>query len=160
MKQGLNDAKTTLDHVLTSQAKAFHWAATAVGALGFIPGLGQLADLASMGLEWESQAANVLHAAISGGDITQALEEAGFSDAAQVVGCISGPEVKIAMREGLAKELIERAANAGVDLAVSQAQSYAEDYLNNLKERLEASPMQAAYAPSQVGTTASSQKVA
>ncbi len=64
------------------------------------------------------------------------------------------------MREGLAKELIERAANAAVDLTVSQAQSYAEDCLNNLKERLEASPMHAAGAPSQVGTTASSQNVA
>ncbi|WP_305884442.1 HrpF/NolX family T3SS translocon protein [Bradyrhizobium sp. CCGUVB4N] len=160
MKQGLNDAKARLDHMLAAQSKALDWAATAVGTLGFIPGLGELADLASMGLEWEAQAANILHAAISGGDITQALEEAGFSDVAQVVGCIAGPEVKLAMREGLAKELIERAANAGVDLAVSEAQSYAEDYLNNLKEHLEAGPMPAGYAPSQVGTTASSQKVA
>ncbi|WP_305880504.1 HrpF/NolX family T3SS translocon protein [Bradyrhizobium sp. CCGUVB1N3] len=160
LMHALEGAKPLLDELLTAESRALDWAATAVGALGFIPGLGEVADAASMVLEWESQGANILHAAISGGNMTQALEEAGFSDVAQVVGCISGPQVKLAMREGLAKELIERAANAGVDLAVSEAQSYAEDYLNNLKEHLEAGPMPAGYAPSQVGTTASSQKVA
>ncbi|MCP3476663.1 HrpF/NolX family T3SS translocon protein [Bradyrhizobium sp. CCGUVB1N3] len=133
-----------LDDVTKVGSKVLDWTATAVGALGFIPGLGELADAASMVIECESQAANLLHTAISGGNMKQALEEAGLGVAAQAIGCISGPEVKIAMREGLAKELIERAANAGVDLTVSQAQSHAEDYLNNLKERLEASPMQAA----------------
>ncbi|WP_035663990.1 HrpF/NolX family T3SS translocon protein [Bradyrhizobium sp. Ec3.3] len=132
-----------LDDVTKVGSKVLDWTATAVGALGFIPGLGELADAASMVIECESQAANLLHTAISGGNMKQALEEAGLGVAAQAIGCISGPEVKIAMREGLAKELMERAANAGVDLAVSQAQSYAQDYLNNLKERLEASPMQA-----------------
>ncbi|KYH01590.1 hypothetical protein SE91_26610 [Bradyrhizobium sp. DOA1] len=132
-----------LDGVLKVGSNVLDWAATAVGVLGFIPGLGELTDLASMVLESESQAANLLHTAITGGNLKQALEEAGLSLAAQAVGCISGPEVKIAMREGLAKQAIQEAATAGVSLPVSMAQSYAEDYLNNVKGRIESEGMQA-----------------
>ncbi|WP_439373194.1 HrpF/NolX family T3SS translocon protein [Bradyrhizobium sp. DASA03120] len=133
-----------LDGVLKVGSNVLDWAATAVGVLGFIPGLGELTDLASMVLESEAQAANLLHTAISGGNIKQALEEAGLSLAAQAVGCVGGPEVKLAMREGLAKQAIQEAATAGVNLPVSMAQSYAEDYLNNLKVRIESEGMQAA----------------
>ncbi|MGL3104817.1 HrpF/NolX family T3SS translocon protein [Bradyrhizobium sp. BR 1432] len=133
-----------LDDVLKVGSKVLDWAATAVGVLGFIPGLGELTDLASMVLESEAQAANLLHTAITGGNIKQALEEAGLSLAAQAVGCIGGPEVKLAMREGLTKQAIQEAATAGVNLPVSMAQSYAEDYLNSLKERIESADMQAA----------------
>ncbi|WP_311738719.1 HrpF/NolX family T3SS translocon protein [Bradyrhizobium sp. NC92] len=134
----------TLDDVLKVGSKVLDWAATAVGVLGFIPGLGELADLASMVLESEAQAANLLHTAITGGNIKQALEEAGLSLAAQAVGCIGGPEVKLAMREGLMKQAIQEAATTGVNLPVSMAQSYAEDYLNTLKDRIESEGMQAA----------------
>ncbi|MBO4227537.1 HrpF/NolX family T3SS translocon protein [Bradyrhizobium neotropicale] len=133
-----------LDDVLKVGSKVLDWAATAVGVLGFIPGLGELADLASMALEAEAQAANLLHTAITGGNLKQALEEAGLSLAAQAVGCIAGPEVKLAMREGLVKQAIQEAATAGINLPVSMAQSYAEDYLNNLKARIESERMQAA----------------
>jgi len=135
-----------INDVLKVGSKVLDWAATAVGVLGFIPGLGELADLASMVLEAEAQAANLLHTAISGGNIKQALEEAGLSLAAQAVGCIGGPEVKLAMREGLVKQVIQEAATAGINLPVSVAQSYAEDYLNNLKARIESERMQAAGA--------------
>ncbi|MGV7213423.1 HrpF/NolX family T3SS translocon protein [Bradyrhizobium sp. UFLA05-112] len=132
-----------LDDVLKVGSKVLDWAATAVGVLGFVPGLGELADLASMELESEAQIANLLHTAITGGNIKQALEEAGLGIAAQAVGCISGPEVKLAMREGLAKQAIQEAATAGVDLPVSVAQSYAENYLQNLKERVASERTQA-----------------
>ncbi|GGI27772.1 MULTISPECIES: HrpF/NolX family T3SS translocon protein [Bradyrhizobium] len=132
------------DEVLKVGSNVLDWAATAVGVLGFIPGLGELTDLASMILESEAQAANLLHTAITGGNIKQALEEAGLNLAAQAVGCIGGPEVKLAMREGLTKQAIQEAATAGVNLPVSMAQSYAEDYLNSLKERIESADMQAA----------------
>ncbi|MGY4473830.1 type III secretion translocon protein HrpF [Bradyrhizobium sp. USDA 3364] len=135
-----------INDVLKVGSKVLDWAATAVGVLSFIPGLGELADLASMVLESEAQAANLLHTAISGGNIKQALEEAGLNLAAQAVGCIGGPEVKLAMREGLVKQAIQEAATAGVNLPVSVAQSYAEDYLNNLKARIESERMQAAGA--------------
>jgi type III secretion translocon protein HrpF len=62
------------------------------------------------------------------------------------VGCIAGPEVKLAMREGLVKQAIQEAATAGINLPVSVAQSYAEDYLNNLKARIESERLQAAGA--------------
>ncbi|MGY8678337.1 HrpF/NolX family T3SS translocon protein [Bradyrhizobium sp. UFLA05-153] len=133
-----------LDDVLKVGSKVLDWAATAVGVLGFIPGLGELTDLASMLLECESQAANLVHTAISGGNMKKALEEAGLSLAAQAVGCISGPEVKLALRDGLAKKVLEETATGAVDLTVSEAQSYAENYLNDLKERLETGPMLAA----------------
>ncbi|WIW50376.1 HrpF/NolX family T3SS translocon protein (plasmid) [Bradyrhizobium sp. 62B] len=131
-----------VDDVLKVGSKVLDWAATAVGVLGFIPGLGELADLASMVLESEAQAANLLHAAITGGNIKQALEEAGLSLAAQAVGCIGGPEVKLAMRDGLVKQAIQEAGTAGVNLPVSMAQSYAEDYLDALKDRIESESMQ------------------
>ncbi|WP_027554641.1 HrpF/NolX family T3SS translocon protein [Bradyrhizobium sp. Cp5.3] len=121
-----------LDDVLKVGSNVLDWAATGVGVLGFIPGLGELADLASMALESEAQVAHLLQTAIAGGNMKQALEEAGLSIAAQAVGCISGPEVKLAMREGLAKHAIQEAATAGVNLPVSVAQSYAEIYLQNL----------------------------
>jgi len=132
-----------LDDVLKVGSKVIDWAATAVGVLGVIPGLGELADLASMVLESEAQAANLLHTAITGGNLKQALEEAGLSLAAQAVGCIAGPEVKLAMREGLVKQAIQEAATAGINLPVSMAQSYAENYLNDLKARIESERTQA-----------------
>ncbi len=135
-----------LDDVLKVGSKLLDWTATAVGVLGFIPGLGELADLASMVMEAEAQAANLLHTAITGGNIKQALEEAGLSLAAQAVGCIAGPEVKIAIREGLVKQAIQEAATAGINLPVSMAQSYAENYLDNLKARIESERTQAAGA--------------
>ncbi|MGL3210433.1 HrpF/NolX family T3SS translocon protein [Bradyrhizobium sp. BR 1433] len=57
----------------------------------------------------------------------KALKEVGINLAAQAVGCISGPEVKLALREGLAKKVLEEAATRGIDLSVSQAQSYAQN---------------------------------
>ncbi|XIA67440.1 HrpF/NolX family T3SS translocon protein [Bradyrhizobium sp. TZ2] len=135
-----------VDDVLKVGSKVLDWAATGVGLLGFIPGLGQFADLASMVLESEAQVANLLHTAISGGNIKQALEEAGLSLAAQAVSCVAGPEVKIAMREGLVKQAIQEAATAGINLPVSMAQSHAENYLNHLKGRIESERMQIAGA--------------
>ncbi|WP_445219699.1 HrpF/NolX family T3SS translocon protein [Bradyrhizobium sp. Pa8] len=149
-----------LDDVAKVGSKVLDWTATAVGVLGFIPGLGELTDVISMGLELESQAANLLHTAISGGNMKQALEEAGLNLAAQAIGCVGGPEVKLALREGLAKKVLEEASTKGLDLTVSEAQSYAENYLDDLKARLETGPMQAAGVPSQVPATPSFQNVA
>lgn len=131
-----------LDDVLKVGSTVLDFAATAVGTLGFIPGLGELADLGSEALEAESQAANLLHTALSGGNLKQALEEAGLSLAAQAVGDISGPEVKLAMRDGLAKKILEKAMTAGVNMPLAAAQNYAVSYLNNVQARLEGLPTQ------------------
>ncbi|RWO45274.1 MAG: nodulation protein NodX [Mesorhizobium sp.] len=137
-----------VDSVLKIETKVLDLAATAVGLLSFIPGLGQVADLASMVLEAESQAANLLRTAINGGDMKRALEEAGLNMAAQAIGLIAGPEVKLAIRNGLVKHLMEEALAAGIDLSVSTAQDYAEGYVNNLKARLAGGPEQNLSLPS------------
>ncbi|MBB4189003.1 type III secretion translocon protein HrpF [Sinorhizobium terangae] len=137
-------------HAINDVAKAatpvLDWAATAVGVLSFVPGLGQVADLVSAGLEIGSQAVNLLHTAISGGNMKQALEEAGLNLGAQAIGLVSGPQVKLAIRNGLVKKAVEEAATAGINLPLSTAQTYAQDYLNNLQARLKADSVPAAAA--------------
>ncbi|GLR45950.1 nodulation outer protein X [Mesorhizobium amorphae] len=142
-----------VDGVLKVGSKVLDWAATAVGLLSFIPGLGELADLGSMVLEAESQAAKLLHTAITGGDMTKALKEAGLTMGAQALSLVAGPEVKLAMRNGLTKAALEEALSAGINLPVSMAQSYATQYLENVKARLEAGPIAAAGATTQFGMT-------
>ncbi|CDX35237.1 Nodulation outer protein X [Mesorhizobium plurifarium] len=140
-----------IDGVLKVGSQVFDWAATAAGLLSFVPGLGQVADAVSMAIEGASQAAKLIHTAISGGNIKRALAEAGLDFAAQAVSLVAGPEVKLAIRNGLVKAAVEEAVAAGVNLPVAAAKSYAEDYLNNLKARLEAGPMQAAGVPDYAG---------
>ncbi|MDX8461288.1 HrpF/NolX family T3SS translocon protein [Mesorhizobium humile] len=150
----------TIDGVLKVGSKVFDWAATAVGLLSFVPGLGQIADAVSMALEGASQAGKLIHTAISGGNIKKALAEAGLDLAAQAVGLVAGPEVKLAIRNGLAKAALEEAFTAGVNLPVEAAKSYAENYLADLKASLEAGPMQAAGVPDFVGMATLAQRVA
>ncbi|GLU31299.1 HrpF/NolX family T3SS translocon protein [Trinickia caryophylli] len=134
-----------LDDALKIGSKVLDWEATALSALSFIPAIGEVADAASMAIESESQAMNVLHAAISGGNVKQALEEAGLSLAAQAVGDMAGPEAKLAMKEGLTKKVLEKAANQAIDIPVSVAKDYTENYLGNLKTRIEMGPLQEQY---------------
>ncbi|KLK92819.1 hypothetical protein AA309_12400 [Microvirga vignae] len=136
-----------LDGVLKVGSNVLDWASTAVGLLSFIPGLGQLASLGSEVLQLGAQAANLVHTAISGGNMKQALKLAGLNLAAQLVGNIAGPEVKLAIREGLVKKVMEHAVEAAVNLPLSEAQRHVENYLNHLKARIEAEP-QVAGVPS------------
>ncbi|AGH86523.1 HrpF/NolX family T3SS translocon protein [Ralstonia pseudosolanacearum] len=129
-----------IDEALKVEGKLLDWASMAVGALSFIPGVGELADAASTALEAESQGCNILHAMVSGGNVKKALEEAGLNLAAAAIGNIGGPEVRLAMKEGITKIVAEKAINAGINLSVSQAQGYAENYLAGLQGRLEADP--------------------
>lgn len=149
-----------VDSVLKVHSQVLDWAATAVGLLSFIPVIGQVADLASMALASQAQAENLVRTAITGGNMKQALAEAGISVGAQALSLVAGPEVKLAIRNGLVKKAMEEAATAGINLPVSMAQTYAEGYLNNLQARLAAEPVQAAGVPTQIGTTPLSQNVA
>ncbi len=126
-----------IDTALKVEGKLLDWASMAVGALSFIPGIGELADAASTALEAESQGCNVLHAMVSGGNVKKALEEAGLNLAAAAIGNIGGPEVRLAMKEGITKIVAEKAINAGINMGVSEAQDHAENYLAGLKARLE-----------------------
>ncbi|MGZ2402775.1 type III secretion translocon protein HrpF [Rhizobium ruizarguesonis] len=132
-------------------SEVLDWAATAVGLLCFVPVFGPLADVVSMALETESQAANLLHTAIRGGNMKRALAEAGIILGGQSLSFVAGPEVKLAIRNGLAKKAREEALTAGVNMPISAAQLYAEHYLGNIKTRLEAGPMQSAGAPTDYG---------
>ncbi|MBY3517480.1 nodulation protein NOLX [Rhizobium laguerreae] len=139
------------DRLLRVGSEVLDWAATAVGLLCFVPALGQLADVVSMALETESQAANLLHTAISGGNMKRALGEVGVILGGQSLSFVAGPEVKLAIRNGLAKKAREEALTAGVNMPILAAQLYAEDYLSNIKTRLETGPMQSAGAPTDYG---------
>ena len=135
-----------LDEGLKIGSMVLDWGATALGALSFIPGIGELADMGSAVLEGESQAMNIARTVIDGGNLKKALEEAGLSMAAQAVGDIAGPEAKIAMRDGLAKTLLEKAATAGMNMPVQAAQYYAVSAINNMKSRLEGNPTQGVFS--------------
>ncbi|WP_027038910.1 HrpF/NolX family T3SS translocon protein [Mesorhizobium ciceri] len=124
--------------VLKVVSPVLDWAATAVSLLSFVPALGQMADAVSMALSCEAQAANLLRTAITGGNMKQALLEAGINIGGQALSFIAGPEVKLAIRNGLVKQALEEAATAGINLPISMAQDYAEGYLNNLQARLAA----------------------
>ncbi|UVC19221.1 nodulation protein NOLX [Mesorhizobium onobrychidis] len=128
--------------VLKVASPVLDWAATAVGLLSFIPVVGQVADAVSMTLAFQAQAANLLRTAITGGNMKQALIEAGINIGAQALSLIAGPQVKLAIRNGLVKKALEEAATAGIDLPISMAKGYAEDYLYNLQARLAAEPVQ------------------
>ncbi|QND62182.1 HrpF/NolX family T3SS translocon protein [Mesorhizobium huakuii] len=150
----------TVGDVLKVYSTVVDWTATAVGLLSFIPAVGQVADLASMALACEAQALNVVRTAITGGNMKQALLEAGLGVAAQAVSLVAGPQVKLAIRNGLIRKAMEEAATAGINLPLSTAQTYAEEYLNNLQARLNAEPIPAAGIPSPIGTPQLSQNVA
>lgn len=141
----------TVSGVLKVHAQVLDWAATAVGLLSFIPVIGQVADVASMALASQAQAENLVRTAITGGDMKKALLEAGINIGAQALSLVAGPQVKLAIRNGLVKAAMEEAATAGINLPISMAQTYAQDYLYNLKARLTAEPVQAAGLPSQMG---------
>lgn len=150
----------TVGDVLKVYSTVVDWTATAVGLLSFIPAVGQVADLASMALACEAQALNVVRTAITGGNMKQALLEAGLGVAAQAVSLVAGPQVKLAIRNGLIRKAMEEAATAGINLPLSTAQTYAEEYLNNLQARLNAEPVHAAGIPSPISTPQLSQNVA
>nr|WP_040587531.1 HrpF/NolX family T3SS translocon protein [Mesorhizobium alhagi] len=150
----------TVGDVLKVAAPVLDWAATAVGVFSFVPVLGQVADAVSMTLACEAQAANLLRTAITGGNMKQALQEAGISIGAQAASLVAGPGVKLAIRNGLVKQAMEEAVSAGINLPVSMAQTYADGYLNNLQARLAAEPVQAAGVSNQIGTMPLSQNVA
>ena len=133
-----------LDEILKVGSTVWDLAATAATALSFIPGLGEVADAVGVALESQAQAAKLLRTAIDGGDMKKALAESGLSMASQAVGSISGPEAKLALREGLTKKLLEKAATASINLPIEAAKGYTQMYLDNLNLRIQSSQRQTA----------------
>lgn len=128
--------KHVLDTALNIAGKVLDIGSMVIGSLSFIPGLGQIADLVSMAMAAEAQACKILKTIIDGGNIKKALIEAGINMAAAGVGLIAGPEARIALRNGLAEIVVNKALNAGISMAVSEAQQCANEYLMDLKDRL------------------------
>ncbi|WP_211209790.1 HrpF/NolX family T3SS translocon protein [Uliginosibacterium gangwonense] len=126
-----------MDKILNIAGKVFDIGSQIVGALGFIPGFGEIADALSLVAEAESKACKILSTIIEGGNIGKAFAEAGIDMASAALGCIGGPEMRMAMREGLARKLMEKTMNTGIDMAIDQAKSFTDSYLQNLKGRLD-----------------------
>ncbi|CAH0446124.1 hypothetical protein LMG10661_02240 [Ralstonia syzygii subsp. syzygii] len=128
--------KRIMENILTIYSTVMDIASQVVGALGVIPGLGEIADALSMGMAAGASAAKVLSTLLNGGSLKKALAEAGINLASAAVGAIAGPQARVALRNGLAKELVEKALNSGIDLAVDKAKAFTDGYLQDLKGRL------------------------
>ncbi|QCX51621.1 HrpF/NolX family T3SS translocon protein [Ralstonia pseudosolanacearum] len=128
--------KKVMDKILTIYSKVMDIASQVVGALGFIPGLGEIADALSMGMAAGASAAKVLSTLLNGGSLKKALAEAGINLASAALGAVAGPEARVALKNGLTKMLVEKVANTGIDLAVDKAKSFVDGYLQDLKGRL------------------------
>ncbi|MBO9792987.1 MULTISPECIES: HrpF/NolX family T3SS translocon protein [Xanthomonas] len=98
-----------LHEVLKWDSKILDWMSVGLSALNGIPIIGEIADAASIALESEAQAAQVVDTAIQGGDMSLALKIAGINMAGAVVGAIGGPTARIAAK-GVAKGVAEAAA--------------------------------------------------
>lgn len=138
--------KKVMDKVLTIYAKVMDIASQVVGALGVIPGLGEIADALSIGMAAGASAAKVLSTLLDGGNLKKALAEAGINLASAALGAIAGPEARVALKNGLTKMLVEKVANTGIDLAVDKAKSFVDGYLQDLKGRLYANTANAVHA--------------
>ncbi|MHA6822434.1 HrpF/NolX family T3SS translocon protein [Ralstonia pseudosolanacearum] len=128
--------KKVMDKILTIYSKVMDIASQVVGALGFIPGLGEIADALSMGMAAGASAAKVLSTLLNGGSLKKALAEAGINLVSAALSAVAGPEARVALKNGLTKMLVEKVANTGIDLAVDKAKSFVDGYLQDLKGRL------------------------
>lgn len=128
--------KKAMDKILTIYSKVMDIASQVVGALGVIPGLGDIADALSIGMAAGASAAKVLSTLLNGGSLKKALAEAGINLASAALGAVAGPEARVALKNGLSKMLVEKLANTGIDLAVDKAKAFTDGYLQDLKGRL------------------------
>lgn len=135
-----------MDKILNIASKVLDIGSQIIGALGFIPGLGEIADALSLVAEAESKACKILATIIEGGNIGKAFLEAGIDMAGAALGCIGGPEMRMAMCDGLAAKLLEKTVNTGIDMTLDQAKSFTDGYLQNLKTRLDTPAPEYAYS--------------
>lgn len=112
-----------------------------------IPIIGEITDAASIALESEAQAAQVVDTAIQGGDMSLALKLAGINMAGAVVGAVGGPTARIGAK-AVAKGVAEAAAKG-------TAKGVAKGAGKTAAER----PSAAEFAKGYVGGTAISKSV-
>lgn len=135
-----------LHEFLKWDSKILDWMSVGLSALNGIPIIGEIADAASIALESEAQAAQVVDTAIQGGDMSLALKLAGINMAGAVVGAVGGPTARIGAK-GVAKGVAEAAAKGA---AKGTAKSVAKGGGKTAAER----PSAAEFAKGYVGGTA------
>ncbi|MBV6841783.1 HrpF/NolX family T3SS translocon protein [Xanthomonas euvesicatoria] len=131
-----------LHEFLKWDSKILDWMSVGLSALNGIPIIGEIADAASIALESEAQAAQVVDTAIQGGDMSLALKLAGINMAGAVVGAVGGPTARIGAK-GVAKGAAKGAAKG-------TAKSVAKGGGKTAAER----PSAAEFAKGYVGGTA------
>lgn len=135
-----------LHEFLKWDSKILDWMSVGLSALNGIPIIGEIADAASIALESEAQAAQVVDTAIQGGDMSLVLKLAGINMAGAVVGAVGGPTARIGAK-GVAKGVAEAAAKGA---AKGTAKSVAKGGGKTAAER----PSAAEFAKGYVGGTA------
>ncbi|MBO9789434.1 HrpF/NolX family T3SS translocon protein [Xanthomonas phaseoli] len=114
-----------LHEFLKWDSKILDWMSVGLSALNGIPIIGEIADAASIALESEAQAAQVVDTAIQGGDMSLALKLAGINMAGAVVGAVGGPTARIGAK-AIAKGVAEAATKeAGKSAAKATAKGTA-----------------------------------
>ncbi|MBO9876042.1 HrpF/NolX family T3SS translocon protein [Xanthomonas sp. D-99] len=114
-----------LHEFLKWDSKILDWMSVGLSALNGIPIIGEITDAASIALESEAQAAQVVDTAIQGGDMSLALKLAGINMAGAVVGAVGGPTARIGAK-AIAKGVAEAATKeAGKSAAKATAKGTA-----------------------------------
>ncbi|APO95025.1 HrpF/NolX family T3SS translocon protein [Xanthomonas vesicatoria] len=119
-KKDIGTVGKGLHEFLKWDSKILDWASVGLSALNGIPVIGEFADAASLALEGEAQAAQVLDTALQGGDMSLAWKLAGINMAGAVVGAVGGPTARLAAK-GVAKGATEGAAKAASEGATKGA---------------------------------------
>ncbi|WP_416203518.1 HrpF/NolX family T3SS translocon protein [Xanthomonas euvesicatoria] len=113
-KKDVGTFQQGLHEFLKWDSKILDWMSVGLSALNGIPIIGEIADAASIALESEAQAAQVVDTAIQGGDMSLALKLAGINMAGAVVGAVGGPTARIGAK-GVAKGVAEAAAKGAAE---------------------------------------------
>ena len=133
--------KRALDDALQESAKVLGWAAPIMNSLSLIPVFGEAASVASSVLEREALAANILHVAINGGNVDQALEEAAHSFDASVTNTISSESGTARTRANATDNRSDGDADAtpeaASEVSLSVIEAYTLAYLAQLAAQLE-----------------------
>ncbi|WP_372389371.1 HrpF/NolX family T3SS translocon protein [Xanthomonas axonopodis] len=153
-KKDVGTFQQGLHEFLKWDSKILDWMSVGLSALNGIPIIGEIADAASIALESEAQAAQVVDTAIQGGDMSLALKLAGINMAGAVVGAVGGPTARIGAK-GVAKGVAEAAAKEAAEgaakgAAKGTAKSVAKGGGKTAAER----PSAAEFAKGYVGGTA------
>ncbi|MBV6847890.1 HrpF/NolX family T3SS translocon protein [Xanthomonas euvesicatoria] len=124
-KKDVGTFQQGLHEFLKWDSKILDWMSVGLSALNGIPIIGEITDVASIALESEAQAAQVVDTAIQGGDMSLASKLAGINMAGAVVGAVGGPTARLGAK-AIAKGVAEAATKeAGKGAAKATAKGTA-----------------------------------